>query len=159
MRSEPSEKISKKALPVWRLKGAIESLFFAIVPIGYYFLYEGVGWPEWLLWVLIVGWVFLSFVQTFIIPSVRWRRWRYEVLAEEIDIQYGVFIVRRVLIPMARVQHVDTEQGPIYRRYRLAAVSISTAATIHQIPALTDEVADDLRDQIAGYAQTADADE
>ncbi|GAK11169.1 PH domain-containing protein [Geomicrobium sp. JCM 19039] len=104
-------------------------------------------------------WILIAILKSLVIPAVRWRRWRYEVHDEEIDFQYGVFIIRRTLVPMNRVQHVDTEQGPIYRHYKLSAVSISTAATIHQIPALTEEVASDLRDQIAVLAQTADEDD
>ena len=32
---------------------------------------------------------------------------------------------------MVRVQHVDTEQGPILRKYDLSSITISTAATSH----------------------------
>lgn len=53
---------------------------------------------------------------------------------------------------MVRVQHVDTDQGPILRRYKMAAVSITTAATTHKIPTLFIEDADSLRDQIAALA-------
>ena len=37
---------------------------------------------------------------------------------------------------MIRVQHVDTEQGPILKNYNLANISISSAATVHTIPML-----------------------
>ncbi|MFC5714289.1 PH domain-containing protein [Thalassorhabdus alkalitolerans] len=159
MRKEPTQRISRKALPVWRFKGALESLFFLSIPVFYGILMYFYDFPQWLLWVFIglYGILFLFFV--WVIPSVRWRRWRYEVHEQEIDLKYGVFIVRRTLIPMIRVQHVDTEQGPLYRRYGLSAVTISTAADVHEIPALTEEVADNLRDQIAMLAQTADEDE
>ena len=63
-------------------------------------------------------------------------RWRYEVRESEIELQHGIFIVKRTLIPMVRVQHVDTSQGPILRKYDLAEITISTAATNHTIPAL-----------------------
>ncbi|PSL50560.1 hypothetical protein B0H94_103172 [Salsuginibacillus halophilus] len=159
MRAAPKERISKKALPVWRFKGGLESLFFLAVPVGYYFLMNAFQYPLWLMYVLSAAWVLWAVSLTFIIPAVRWRRWRYEILEEEVDLQYGVIIVRRTLIPMSRVQHVDTEQGPIYRRYKLSAVTISTAATIHQIPALTEEVAAGIRDRISNLAETAEDDD
>nr|WP_184403566.1 PH domain-containing protein [Geomicrobium halophilum] len=159
MRDAPARRLSKKALPVWRIAGFFESLFYLIIPIGYGILTILFNWPLWILYVLILLWVGVTLLQSLLVPTIRWRRWRYEVYDEEIDLQYGVFIIRRTLIPMIRVQHVDTEQGPIYRHYNLAAVSISTAATVHQIPALTEEVASELRDQIAVLAQTADDDD
>mgnify|MGYP001947109567 CR=1 FL=1 len=85
-------------------------------------------------------------------PQLRWKSWRYEVFEKEIELLRGIFIVKHTLIPMTRVQHVDTEQGPIYKRYQLTAVTISTAAGVHEIPALTEELGSSLRDQIAELA-------
>ncbi|GAK00050.1 MULTISPECIES: PH domain-containing protein [Geomicrobium] len=159
MRQAPAKRLSKKALPVWRITGLFESLFYLIIPIVYGVLSFVFDWPFWILYVMVIAWILIVIMKSLVVPAIRWRRWRYEVHDEEIDFQYGVFIIRRTLVPMNRVQHVDTEQGPIYRHYKLSAVSISTAATIHQIPALTEEVASDLRDQIAVLAQTADEDD
>ncbi|GAK02482.1 hypothetical protein JCM19037_718 [Geomicrobium sp. JCM 19037] len=159
MREVPAKRLSKKALPVWRITGLLESLFYLVLPLAYAGLSFFFDWPFWILYPVMLLWILIAILKSLVIPAVRWRRWRYEVHDEEIDFQYGVFIIRRTLVPMNRVQHVDTEQGPIYRHYKLSAVSISTAATIHQIPALTEEVASDLRDQIAVLAQTADEDD
>ena len=59
---------------------------------------------------------------------------------------------------MVRVQHVDTEQGPLLRKYNLATVSISTAATVHQIPALDVEEAEEMRHAISSLARVAEDD-
>jgi Bacterial membrane flanked domain. len=56
---------------------------------------------------------------------------------------------------MVRVQHVDLEQGPILKKYRLATVRVHTAATPHAIPALEGEEADRLRSTIAQLAKVA----
>lgn len=60
------------------------------------------------------------------------------------------------MIPIARVQHVDTEQGPILRCYGLATVTISTAAGPHDIPALPFEKANEVRDKIVRMAGIID---
>ena len=59
---------------------------------------------------------------------------------------------------MARVQHVDTRQGPLLRHYGLSTVTISTAAGTHEIPALADDVAGILRDRISELARVVDED-
>ena len=56
--------------------------------------------------------------------------------------------ITRELIPMSRVQHVDTGRGPIERRFGLATVVLYTAAGPSKIPGLAGEVADRLRDHI-----------
>ena len=89
---------------------------------------------------------------------IRWRRWRYEVREQEIELQHGVLFITRTLVPMVRVQHVDTQQGPLLRKYQLATVTISTAATVHEIPALPIEEAEELRVYISQLARVADED-
>src|SRR5690606_21806327 len=93
-----------------------------------------------------------------LIPALRFRYWRYDVTEEEIDLYRGIFVRTRTAIPMSRVQHVDTEDGPLFRYYGLAAVIITTAATTHVIPALSREVADELREKIARLAMVVEDD-
>ncbi|MDY7222289.1 PH domain-containing protein [Halalkalibacterium halodurans] len=157
MRPAPEQTISKKALPVWRIQASLKSILVLLLPVGYMIArYFFAGLPLWPLWPLLALFVLYVIVSVFIYPIVLWRKWRYDVLEQEIDLQYGVLIVRRTLIPMTRVQHVDTEQGPLLRKYQLAAVTISTASSVHRIPALSLEVADRLRDRIAVLAAVAE---
>ena len=74
----------------------------------------------------------------------------------EIDLQRGVLVVRRTLIPMARVQHVETERGLIGQALGLATVQIHTAAGSHEIPLLRDLDAGRMRARIAELARTDD---
>jgi uncharacterized protein len=155
-RPEPSQKLDPKALTVWRLGAAIGTLFFWI-PAGVFILISwGTGflWP-WS-WAVLTLPVLATVLQVFVIPPIEWRRWRYEITEREVDLQRGVFVVTRTLIPMSRVQHVDTQQGPLLRAYGLAAVTIATAGGVHEIPGLATDVADDVRDRIAALADVAD---
>ncbi len=104
--------------------------------------------------VLLVFVVF-ALVQIGFVPQMRYRHWRYHVDAQELDIQFGVFVVRRTLIPLVRVQHVDTVQGPLSKQFGLSSVTVSTAAGSHVIPGLSDEAADQLRDHISALARVA----
>jgi uncharacterized protein len=150
--------ISKKAIKVWRLSGILYSLIGIVFAIGLTVLTKFLDWPDWAIviyWALaLTNFIFL----TLILPSLRWKWWRYEVREGEIDIQKGIFVVKRTLFPMNRVQHVDTKQGPIYRKYGLSTVIISTAATIHEIPALESREADELRRKISSLASVGEDD-
>lgn len=158
MRGQPQLRLPRKAINVWRLQHAIDTLLLDLVPIGYYFAqrYIFLSFYDWLTWWLAGAVVVYGIVRIGIWPLVQWRRFRYEIFDDEIDIQQGVLVVRRTLVPMVRVQHVDTEQGPILRRYKMATVSITTAATTHRIPTLFLNDADSLRDQISKLAAVHD---
>jgi len=82
-------------------------------------------------------------------PGLRWRMWRYEIRPDEIDLQRGILWIDRTLVPLARIQHVDTRQGPLQRRFGLSTVVFYTAAGPNQIPELSTAVAAEVRDRIA----------
>jgi uncharacterized protein len=89
-------------------------------------------------------------------PLLRWRTWRYEVRDEEIDLLRGAVVVRRTLIPMTRVQHVDTQRTPLSDLFGLRSVTVHTAAGSHSIPALRPADAAAIRDRIALLARQPD---
>jgi membrane protein YdbS with pleckstrin-like domain len=91
-----------------------------------------------------------------VVPELRWRRWRYEVREEEIDLRRGAFTITRTLVPMARVQHVDTSRGVLEQALGVSTVVFHTAAGSESIPALAREEADLVRDRIATLARTPD---
>lgn len=158
MRGQLSNQIPEKGLRVWRVYGIIQTFFVLLLAVGigvltYIF--------EWAFYIYIIAGVLVlvyAYFFIYLFPKIKWQRWRYEVRESEIELQHGLFIVKRTLIPMVRVQHVDTSQGPILRKYHLAGIMISTAATNHEIPALVMEEADELRSRISNLARVADDD-
>jgi len=90
------------------------------------------------------------------VPGIQYQRWRYELGEEEIDLQHGVLTITRTVIPMARVQHVDTRRGPLDRQFGLAGLVLYTAAGSSTIPGLAEETAGRLRDRIATLANMRD---
>jgi uncharacterized protein len=91
-----------------------------------------------------------------VMPGLRWRRWRYEIRPDEVDLQRGIFWISRTLVPLARIQHVDTRQGPLQRRFDLSTVVFYTAAGPNQIPELSTSVAAEARDRIAELTKDQD---
>nr|WP_106781593.1 PH domain-containing protein [Lysinibacillus timonensis] len=158
MMSEPVNQIPIKGLSVWRLYGVIGTIIALFIAVGISVIAYWYKWPIFIYY-LLVGIVIIDAIATiWIIPNLRWRHWRYDVREHEIETQSGIIIVKKTIIPMIRVQHVDTSQGPILKRYSLANVSISTAATIHVIPMLLSEDADQLRERISVLARVTEDD-
>lgn len=100
--------------------------------------------------------IVVAVVVVVVAPALRWRRWRYEIRDDEIDLRHGTFTVRRTLVPIRRVQHVDTEVGPIQGSFGLATVKFHTAAGATEIPALDQLEAERVRTRVAELARTRD---
>jgi membrane protein YdbS with pleckstrin-like domain len=155
---EPEKRISRQALKVWRITGTIKmAIGWAIASI-IFVLVHLFQWPIWISIIIAVLGIISAYLTIFLFPSLRWKWWRYDVRREELELQQGFFIKARTLVPMVRVQHVDTVQGPIQKRYKLASVIVHTAATAHEIPALEEEEAEELRMYISKLARVADED-
>ncbi len=158
MLASPHKRISNKALTVWRISGVIKAFIGWSVTAVALFLLHIFDAPSWISVILIVLAVIFPCLHILVFPVLRWRSWRYEVREEEIELEEGIFIKTRTLVPMVRVQHVDTRQGPILRRYKLASVVVHTAATSHEIPALEETEAEELRFFISKLARVAEED-
>jgi len=148
MTPEPSRRLASTARWLWRAQG-LGATVAALIAAGV--LSEQVGGAAWMLLPVAV-----AIAGVGVVPELRWARWRYEVRDEEIDLRHGTVRITRTLVPMLRVQHVDTTQGPLDQALGLATVVVHTAAGTTTIPALTEGDAGRLRDRIATLARTAD---
>jgi uncharacterized protein len=144
---EPEGRLPAEARSYWRISGMVNGLF---VLAGAAALAAALH-PA----ILAAGVAVLA-VLVGVVPDLRFRRWRYEVRDDEIDIRHGTFVVRRTLVPIRRVQHVETESGPLQGQFGLASVSFHTAAGETEIPALTTAEAERVRERIAVLARTRD---
>ncbi|MEI2366415.1 PH domain-containing protein [Niallia circulans] len=154
----PQNRLSKKGITVWRLTGVISSLVMMVIGAGVITFAILFDWHILISIGTIIYLLFHMALTIGILPPLKWKRWRYEVRGDEIEIQQGVIVIKRTLIPMIRVQHVDMKQGPLLRKYELATVSISTAATVHEIPVLQVDEAEEIRQYISSKAKVAEED-
>lgn len=158
LRQTPRQLIDQKAVQYWRYSNIISAIFLLLIPVAYYAAMRRWSWPFWITVVLLFLTLAIAIFNIFFKPEIIWKTWRYDVSEQEIDLFHGIFIKTRTLIPMVRVQHVDTQQGPLLRHFGLSTVTISTAAGTHEIPALADDVAASLRDSISELARVVDED-
>src|SRR5215210_8334093 len=141
---EPARPLAPAARWLWRLEGLVP-VVVALVGAGV--LQGEVGGT-----VALLGWlaaVAVGVIAVGVVPELRWRRWRWDVREQEIDIRHGTLAVTRTLVPMLRVQHVDTKRGLLQQALGLATVAFHTAAGANEIPALTVAEAGQVRDRIA----------
>ncbi len=157
MKGEPAERLDPRAKTLWRISGAL-----GMLPV-----LAGAVFASWVLlrvaelsvvvaMLPILAVIALVIILVGIVPALRWRRWRYEIRAEEVDLQRGIVWINRTLVPLARIQHVDTQRGPLQRRFGLATVIFYTAAGPNHIPELSAPIAAEVRDRISELARERD---
>jgi len=159
---EPTKKISKEAVKVWRLSNTIGHgigilILGALLFVDFYF-----DWKFWIGWILIgvTGLTALSAMYSiFIEPFYLQKTWRYEVDTEHVQLKHGRIEQKHIIIPMSKIEFVSTHQGPLLRKYGLYNLGIGTVTSSHTIPAIPTEEALELRAKIARLAKVKDMDD
>jgi uncharacterized protein len=150
---EPQQRLPEAAIGLWRLVLGLWCAGLLVAAMVLIPAADEVGLPIWPLPALVLV---LGAPAVVILPRLRWRRWRYEIRDDEIDLRAGLWTIRRTLVPIRRVQHVDTETSLLQTFFDLATVTFHTAAGSTEIPALKRAEAERVRSRVAELARTRD---
>lgn len=150
-----TEQLAPKAVPYWRMYELVTNIISALVLGVLFFLDWRFDWYTWIGWVLIgIAVLFLlSVIWSIISPPLLYKSWRYDLDAEFLYLQFGIWERTEQVIPMSKIQAVAMKQGPIMRKYGLASLSVDTMGSNHEIPALPKNIADQVRERIAQFAK------
>ncbi|MGI9255174.1 MAG: PH domain-containing protein [Thermomicrobiales bacterium] len=153
MNGEPATPLDPRARLLWRIEARAPAAMLGLSSLGLRWVaLQSETLPDVIApAALLIGVAGIAWLIGFG-PSVRWRWWRYGIERNEVDLAYGWFTRTRTVIPMARIQHVDTVRGPVERRLGLATVVLHTAAGSNVIPALADADAAAVRERISSLA-------
>lgn len=83
-------------------------------------------------------------VYLFASPVIYYRRYRYRIDEDKVDIRKGILTISHSMVPIERIHQVDVTRGPINRLYGLADVKITTAGGVVTIQYLEEPVAEDI---------------
>ena len=118
--------LSKKAKQVMRITALLQSLLLlvaclAVVVLGG--LYGGVKVA-----VMAAGAV-VAVLWALVFPVLRFRRYKYLIDADRIEIIRGVLFVSRTVVPINRIHQINVSRGPIDTAFGVAKVSVITAGS------------------------------
>lgn len=85
----------------------------------------------------------------------RYRVWSYRVREDALYLERGVVTKVKTVAPYVRIQHVDTQRGPLERALGLSTLVVYTAGSRGadvSIPGLTTAEADDLQGRVKELA-------
>lgn len=146
--------LPQRAVTVWRISALLGGL--PVVGIAAAIALSIDALPETARAGLLIVPALLLLLEVVVVVPVRYRLWGYAVGDEEIDLRAGWPVTTRTAIPVVRIQHVDTHQGPLARAYDLADLRVHTAAGSIRIPSLGREEAERIRRRIAELARIPD---
>lgn len=86
----------------------------------------------------------LAVAYIIIVPIVRFKRYRYLIEADRIEIIEGVFFIKRTLVPIDRIHQISVSRGPIDSAFGVAKVSVITAGATATFRFLDEEKADEI---------------
>jgi uncharacterized protein len=92
-------------------------------------------------------------------PPLAYRRWRYRLGPDALEIRRGVLVHRESSVPYRRVQQVDLSRGPIDRLLGLTSADLTTAAATSDgsVPGLSPPDAERFRQRVLERAGRDDA--
>ena len=148
----PAHRVHRTAIWLWAAQGLLASVVAAAVVIGL-----SLGLPEDLprgvsVALAVARWLLapLFLLAVLVEPLWRYRVHRWEVTADAVYTLEGWLTRTWRIVPVSRIQTVDTTRGPLQQLLGLASISVRTAShagstSIEQLYAPTAEaVAHDL---------------
>ena len=99
------------------------------------------------------------FLLGLVLAVVRYRVWRFQLQDDALYLERGVFTRVETAVPYVRVQHIDTQRGPVDRLVGLSSVVVYTAGSRGAdvtVPGLVPERARRLRDRLRELAVEAE---
>lgn len=141
----------------------------AIVTLICFLIAEGIGlvayfYFDWkatiILFILALLFLFtlVLFIASILLIPYRYAFHRYEITEEDLALQKGYFFRSTTYVPLNRIQHIETNQGPFLRKENLMELTIHTAATSHQLSGLDANEAKRIRQQLITLVKAAKED-
>jgi len=135
---------------VWTVGGALG----CVVPVAVVLVAELlVGAADRLPWprgTATVAVVVIAAAAVATLPRAAYRRWRWELAEETLELRRGLVVRTETAIPYFRVQHIDITRSPVERALGVSQLTVRTAAatTDAVLPGIAAEEAEALRDRI-----------
>lgn len=143
--------LNKKAISCLRAAASISAAVFALILAGLIIFLNVVEAPFVLLLILyiITGLSVLWFVINIsVLPVLRYKRYKYYVSPDRVEVVEGLFFIHRSIVPVERIHQIMVEKGPLDNVYKLAKVKVITAGGQVIINMLEEEVANEIAENL-----------
>ncbi|WP_105956535.1 PH domain-containing protein [Apilactobacillus quenuiae] len=148
------KKLPENVKKIWMQASIITFICWILFFVVSRFLLAFIKWPTWISFI-VLGIGILELICELSLIPYRYAFNKYRIAEEYVEIQKGFFFRKLSSIPIARVQNVNLDQGPLLRMQKLNSVDIDTAGDNHRIEAVTHQEAQLIRKQVMDLAMEA----
>lgn len=148
--------LDPRVVLLWRMGWLMRTLFLsAAAAVSLVWLELPLPSPA-----IVAGIFVLGLAMTLAWPPLQYRHWGFAVRQNDVFVRHGVLWRTTSVVPHGRIQHVDTQQGPLERAVGLSSVVMFTAGTVGAtlaIAGLSQADAESLRERLAQLSGSDDA--
>ncbi|AHF99450.1 membrane protein [Halostagnicola larsenii XH-48] len=152
------ESLNTRIRLLWIAQGAIGAAVLGAILVGIDRVIPNVDVPV----AAIAGVVAVAGLLAIAYAIRLYQRWQFELQDDALYLERGVVTFVETAVPFVRVQHVDTQFGPIERALGLSSVVVYTAGSRNadvRVPGLTPDRARRLQDTLRELAIESDTDD
>jgi membrane protein YdbS with pleckstrin-like domain len=154
----PQHQVSPRAVWYWTVRALIMWIIVAAAETFIHFAF-GSGWSAWF-YLVPAATAIVAATHLVVMPRWRYRVHRWEATPTAVYTQSGWFVQERRIAPIARIQTVDSERGPVEAFFGLTNVTVTTASAAGPISihGLNQATAEKLVRDLTRIAQLAGGD-
>ncbi|TVL91771.1 hypothetical protein CD790_13765 [Streptomyces sp. SAJ15] len=153
----PRHRVGSRAIGWWTVQSA---LFAVPLPLTFGILWASIPpTREFFMWATLIS-LLPGLLYTAVMPAWRYRVHRWEVTDEAVYAASGWLWQQWRVVPLSRVQTVDTLRGPIQQMFGLSGVTVTTASASGavKIKGIDHQVAEELVAHLTRFTQATPED-
>lgn len=140
------KKLNKKAMTCMYVKTWITSIIWIVMMVVSNLLLKD-EIPS-IVSGVIYGMVAVIIIYSFIVPKIRYERYRFRLTEEEFAVRKGLMVTKTEIVPIERLHKIEVSSGPIFRAFGLKEIKVTTAGGEINVSYLEDEVADKIAEHL-----------
>lgn len=150
-------KLDKRILVSWRIVRLISILIIgaimttAMIILSRQSFFEPYQFYGYILIGIISAYMLVAL---FVFPAIEYKQWGYIISEDRVEIRHGIFFIKNIVIPIVRIQHITTSQGPINRKLGVSIVNIHTASGQFGIEGISNEDASSITEGLKSKLYT-----
>lgn len=134
--------LTPKAKKVIVIVALLQGIIFAAV-LGFL-----VAWNfdrAWSITYILLGVILaIALAWIIVVPKIRFKRYKYLISPDRIEVIEGVFWVKRTVVPIDRIHQISVSRGPIDSAFGVAKVTVITAGSTATFRFLEEERANEI---------------
>ncbi|TLQ09027.1 hypothetical protein FEZ48_02435 [Marinilactibacillus psychrotolerans] len=150
------QKVDDKVIKFWQVKALIDSvitiLVFSVI-LGAVYFFTDTTIPIWIFIIALIILLISSLFSIFLFPILKGKYFGYSFYEDRIIIKKGVWFRKQETIPMIRIQNIESNIGPIAKKFNLTSLRVTTASKSHKLPELNTHEALELQNWVQQIIQ------